>query len=64
MRKRRTTPWLCLLFVLSLLGTGCNRQDTECLARIGQKSIARTADLTGNFRDTLANLLYPTDQKP
>lgn len=53
-----------LVVSLCLLATGCNRQDTECLARIGHKTLERTADLTGSFRDTLATLLHPADQKP
>ena len=51
----RKVRWLWLLVALSLWGTGCNRQDTECLARIGHKTVARTGALTGNFRDTLTS---------
>jgi hypothetical protein len=64
MPSSRTARWPWLLVSLCLLGTGCNRQDTECLSRIGQKTLARTADLTGGFRDSLVNLMHPTEQKP
>jgi osmotically-inducible protein OsmY len=32
----RNPRWLCF-FVLALASTGCNRQDADCLTRIGQK---------------------------
>jgi osmotically-inducible protein OsmY len=55
MDSSRTARWPWLVVGLSLLGTGCNRQDTECLARIGQKAAARAGVLTGRFHDSLTS---------
>ncbi len=32
-------------------GTGCSRQDSECLARIGRKLLTKTHDFTADLRD-------------
>src|SRR5205814_665419 len=55
MGTRRNRRWLLLLAALAAFAGGCNRQDTECLARIGRKTIGRTAGLTGDFRNTLTS---------
>jgi osmotically-inducible protein OsmY len=49
----RTGRGLWLLVGLALIAMGCNRQDTERLARIGRKTMERTEGLTGNVRDSL-----------
>jgi hyperosmotically inducible periplasmic protein len=51
----RTGRCSWLLAGLVLTGMGCNRQDTERLARIGRKTVERTEALTGNVRDSLTN---------
>jgi len=51
----RAGRWPWVLVGLAAVGTGCNRQDTECLARIGQKTVARTGALTGDVRESLTN---------
>ena len=45
------TGWL--LFGLLLLGAGCNRQDTERLARVGRRLVAKTEALAGDLRENL-----------
>jgi len=51
----RTGRWHWLLVSLAAALAGCNRQDTECLARIGHKTMSRTAGLGGDFRTSLTN---------
>ncbi len=51
----RTAGWPLLLITVGVLGTGCNRQDTECLARISHKAAARTGGLPGGLLENLAN---------
>src|ERR1700730_1971031 len=51
----RTRRWPLLLVVFTAVSAGCNRQDTECLARIGHKTVGRAGALTGDFRDSLTH---------
>lgn len=44
---------LCWLVLLCGLLGGCNKQDTECLARIGGKVLSRTEGWTGRFQQSL-----------
>jgi BON domain len=55
METVRTALWLWLALLMTLVGPGCNRQDTECLARISHKAAERTGGLPGGLLDTLAN---------
>ena len=55
MATPQSTRWPWLLVGLSFLGSGCNRQDTECLARISHKAAARTGGLPGGLLDTLTS---------
>jgi osmotically-inducible protein OsmY len=43
------------LFLMLVLAAGCNRQDTEALARIGKKIAARAEIVTGEVRTRAAN---------
>jgi hypothetical protein len=55
MRRVLKRRWLLLLAGLVAFAAGCNRQDTECLARIGRKTIGRSAGMTGDFRNCLTS---------
>lgn len=44
-----TYQWIAPLFVISCLGVGCNRQDTECLSRIGRKVAAHAKESSGEL---------------
>jgi BON domain len=50
MTIRRHGCWL----LSALLMSGCNRQDTEALTRIGQKVQSRTEAVTGDLKNTAA----------
>jgi predicted DNA binding protein len=50
MTVRRHGCWLLVAVAIS----GCNRQDTEALTRIGQKVQARTEAVTGDLKNTAA----------
>jgi hypothetical protein len=52
MAKTRMGRWL--LLGLTILGTGCNRQDTERLARVGRRLVAKTEALAGDLRENLS----------
>src|SRR5262245_36496467 len=52
MGKTRIGRWL--LLGLAVLGTGCNRQDTERLARVGRRLVAKTEALVGDLRENLS----------
>src|SRR5215475_1817540 len=51
----RIAGWSLVVAALGVLGAGCNRQDTECLARIANKAAARTGGVPGGLLDALAN---------
>jgi hypothetical protein len=45
----RSIPALALLVLFLGMATGCNRQDTECLSRIGSKIAAHTKKNTATL---------------
>ena len=47
-----------LVLMICLLAAGCNRQDTECLSRIGRKVVERANTATTGLRDKLKG--FPT----
>ena len=51
----RRGRWSWLLIGLAAALAGCNRQDTECLARIGHKTLSRSGALGGDLRTSLTN---------
>jgi hypothetical protein len=55
MGKRRPQLIYVLLAGLATLA-GCNRQDTECLGRIGRKLVDRAGTATTGMRDRLSSL--------
>jgi hypothetical protein len=55
MSKLRTFASGRLLVILVLLGSGCNRQDTERLAKVGKRIMARADELTGEVRAALGS---------
>ena len=48
----RALGWLVLL-ALATMSAGCNRHDTDCLARIGRKVAAHTKNGAGDFGSKL-----------
>jgi hypothetical protein len=50
----RAWACLCLLPVACCLLQGCNRQDTERLARVGRRLVAKTEALAGDLRENLS----------
>jgi hypothetical protein len=53
MGKLRTGRWL--LLGLAALAAGCSREDTERLARVGRRIVARTEALTSDLRENLTS---------
>jgi len=49
MHAKVKTRWALPMLAMSLLVVGCNRQDTECLSRIGRKVSAHTKASTGEM---------------
>lgn len=50
MGNRRKALWLAAAL---LLAAGCNRQDTECLARLGRRAADGADGLTARIRESL-----------
>ncbi|HYT93751.1 MAG TPA: BON domain-containing protein [Gemmataceae bacterium] len=53
-KEKGSVRWVfCLLPFAFCLLQGCNRQDTDRLARVGRRLVAKTAALAGDLRDNL-----------
>jgi hypothetical protein len=52
-RKMGRLPLAGLALLLLSLAAGCNRQDTECLARLGKRAAQSADDLTATLRDSV-----------
>jgi hypothetical protein len=53
MGKLRSGGWV--LLGLAALAAGCNRQDTERLARVGRRVVAKAEALTSDLRENLGD---------
>jgi osmotically-inducible protein OsmY len=51
-----------LVFAFTALSAGCNRQDVECLGRIGQKVAAHTKNSAGDL-GTKLDFSWPASKK-